>query len=234
MGGDPFDSWSIYDAKGVLLARWPETKKSQEGLLQVEDRDHYQGAKSNAPAPYVSRVFRSRTDDKNLDKFGVSVAVMGRQRESEDILGFLLATVTTSSTRTLGREGDNAYIVLVGPTDPSDPPELGRPWAIISHPAYNPAAPAIRLGSLPENLQARSSGWYFDPAAKTYPSYAGLWLACRAQIPGTPFHVIVQGPDYMTNALATTALVTALASLAYFGWRFMRRRANARNGGDEK
>ena len=234
MEGNPFDSWSLYDAKGVLLARWPETGESQEGLLSVEDRDHYQGAKSNAPAPYVSKVFRSRTDPQDLDKFGISVAVMERRGESADIVGFLLATVTTSSTRTLGHQGDNAYIVLVGPTDPSDPHELRLPWAIISHPAYNRATPAIRLGSLPENLQARSSGWYFDPAAKTYHSYAGLWLACRAQIPGTPFYVIVQGRDYMTNALATTALVTALASLVHFGWRFRRTRANARNGGDEK
>jgi eukaryotic-like serine/threonine-protein kinase len=234
MEGYPFDSWSLYDAKGVLLARWPETGESQEGLLRVEDRDHYQGAKSNAPAPYVSKVFRSRTDPEDLDKFGISVAVMGRRGESADIVGFLLATVTTSSTRTLGHEGDNAYIVLVGPTDPSDPPELQKPWAIISHPAYNRATPAIRLKSLPENLQVRSSGWYFDPAAKKHPSYAGLWLACRAHIPGTPFYVIVQGRDYMTNALATTALVTTLAALGFLGWRFMRTRANARNGRDEK
>ncbi len=230
MEGNPFDSWSLYDAKGVLLARWPETGKSQVGLLRVEDRDHYQGAKSNAPAPYVSKVYRSRTDPEDLDKFGVSVAVMGRPGERADIAGFLLATVTTSSTRTLGHEGDNAYIVLVGPTDPSDPPELRKPWAIISHPAYRRATPAIRLDRLPENLQARSSGWYFDPAARKYPSYAGLWLACRAQIPGTPFYVIVQGPDYMTNALASTALVTALAGLACFGWRFRRARATACNG----
>lgn len=234
MEGNPFDSWSLFDAEGVLLARWPETGESQEGLLRVADRDHYQGARNNAPAPYVSKVFRSRTDPQDLDKFGVSVAVMRRQGESEVIVGFLLATVTTSSTRTLGREGDNAYIVLVGPTDPSDPPELRRPWAIISHPAYNRATPAIRLGSLPENLQARSSGWYLDPAAKKYPSYAGLWLACRAQIPGTPFHVIVQGPDYMTNALATTTLMTALAGLGYFGWRFMRRQAIARDTEEAK
>lgn len=234
MEGNPFDSWSLYDSKGVLLARWPETGESREGLLRVEDRDHYQGAKSNAPAPYVSKVFRSRTDPQDLDKFGVSVAVMGRQGERADIVGFLLATVTTSSTRTLGHEGDNAYIVLVGRTDPSDPIELQKPWAIISHPAYLRATPAIRLDRLPENLQARSSGWYLDPAARKYPSYAGLWLACRGQIPGTPFYVIVQGPDYMTNALATTALVTALASLAYFGWRFRRARANACNGEDAK
>jgi serine/threonine protein kinase len=233
MEGNPFDSWSLYDAKGVLLARWPETGESLEGLLHVEDRDHYRGAKSNAPAPYVSRVFRSRTDPEDLDKFGISAAVMGRRGESADIVGFLLATVTTSSTRTLGHEGDNAYIVLVGPTDPSDPPELRKPWAIISHPAYQRATPAIRLDSMPENLQVRSSGWYFDPAARKYPSYAGLWLACRAQIPGTPFYVIVQGPDYMTNALATTALVTALASLVYFGWRLIRTRTKARDGGGE-
>ena len=222
MNGKPFESWSLFSQRGEIVARWPSRPlKSWEFL----DRDHFMGAISNAPNPYVSKVFRSRTDTNQVDNFGVSVAITSGRGEGADIVAIVLATVTTSSTRTLRSFQHNADIILIGPADPTD---SLKPWAVISHPAYTHASEAIRIDSFPHHLQAGSGSLHFDPVASKYPLFAGPWLASMAHIDGTPFSVIVQTRDYVTHVLPIAAVAGTLAGLIFVGWRIARARATAR------
>ena len=229
MAGEPFESWSLFDANGELLARWSKVspKALPKNLRPFNDRDHFQGAIKQSPEPYISKVFRSRTDEEQVDKFGVTIAIRGGEGEPR-ILAVLLATVTTSSTRTLSNIQQNAEVVLIGAADPS-PPTL-QPWAIMSHPAYTHASEAIRINHSPTNMPTKFGRLYFDPAASKHKLYAGPWLAGIQPIKGAPFFVIVQTRDYVAYALVTAAAVAALAASLFVGWRLVRRRGSARTG----
>ena len=65
---------------------------------------------------------------------------------------------------------------------------------------------------------------YSDPVGKQDPRYLGRWLAGFARVPNTPLIIVYQTRNRVTDALATAALVTALAVLLFFGWRFFRTR----------
>ncbi len=222
MNGKPFESWSLFSQTGEIVARWPSRPLTNLGF---QDRDHFMGAISNAPVPYVSKVFRSRTDNKQVDKFGIGVVITSGRGEGADIVAVVLATVTTSSTRTLRSFQHNADIVLIGPADPTD---SLKPWAVISHPAYTHASEAIRIDSFPPHLRAGTGSLHFDPVASKYPLFAGPWIASMAHIDGTPFSVIVQTRDYVTHAIPIAAAGGTLAGLIFVGWRIVRARAAAR------
>jgi hypothetical protein len=76
--------------------------------------------------------------------------------------------------------------------------------------------------------------FYHDPIARRQPELTGLWLGGFARVPDTPFVVLSESRDRVADAFATALLLTVLAALGFLGWRFMRTRANARHGGDEK
>jgi serine/threonine protein kinase len=229
MEGKPFESWSLFDANGELLARWPEVSLevslTNRGSFNV--RDHFKGAMKQSPKPYISKVFRSWTDVKQ-DKFGVTIGIRDGEGEQASIVAVLLATVTTSSTRTLSNIQHNAEVVLIGAADASD--RGLQPWAIMSHPAYTHASEAIRINHSPTNMPTKFGRLYFDPAASKHKLYAGPWLAGIQPIKETDFFVIVQTRDYVAYALVTAAAVAALAASLFVGWRFFRRSANARTG----
>ena len=75
---------------------------------------------------------------------------------------------------------------------------------------------------------------YQDPIARRQSGLTGFWLGGFARIPDTPFVVLSESRDRIADAFATALLSSVLATLGFLGWRFMRTRANARNGGDEE
>ncbi|HYT90865.1 MAG TPA: serine/threonine protein kinase, partial [Gemmataceae bacterium] len=95
-GEPPFKSWYVLSAHGILLAVTPANPKVVG--MDFQGRDYFQGALRRArqtgrAAIHISRVFRSRNDDRY--KFGIATVVHGEQGK---ILGVVVATVTTNST----------------------------------------------------------------------------------------------------------------------------------------
>jgi hypothetical protein len=232
MGGEPFESWSLFSTNGILLARWPELT-APVGTTYFGDRNHFLGAVENAsastiPEPHVSLAYWSRTDDRQ-DKFGISVAIKDGKGEPGSLRAVLMGTVATSSTRTLGDAPRNAHVVLIGRTDLlTDPLEKRKPYVVMSHPSYRRADEAIRIAALPFDPEGRGRGWYFDPVRLTKPSFSGPWLAGRARVEGSHFWIIVQRRDHVGYALVTAAVAAVLVGIILLMWKWDLRRRIAR------
>jgi tRNA A-37 threonylcarbamoyl transferase component Bud32 len=231
MGGAPFESWSLFNTNGILLARWPELRVSL-GTTYFGDRDHFRGAVEKAgasgfPQPHVSLTYWSRTDDRQ-DKFGISVAIKDGDGEQGNLRAVLMGTVTTSSTRTLGDASRNSYVVLIGSTDPTDPSEKRNKYVVMSHPSYQLADEAIRIDDLPFDPKRQGRGWYFDPVGLKKPSFSGPWLAGWAPVDGSRFWIIVQRRDHAGYALVTASLVAVLVGSILLVWKLLLRKRLAR------
>ena len=99
---DLIHSLTVHNAVGSLLERWPPQETDWPNGFN--DRDWHKGALAIArngedPAPYVSRVFLSRTDKEDIYKFGISIAIM--DPNTNEIVGVLLATVATAPSAKL-------------------------------------------------------------------------------------------------------------------------------------
>ena len=236
-----FETWMLLGANGQMLARWPSKQLTNDFL----SRDYFQGALRAAnngdERAYVSKVYQSVID--RCHKFGVSKAV---RDTNGTIVGVMSAMVGTESTQgALPLHAPGRQTVLVGQRDPSQPnssTNAPSDFAIFLHPAFHPCDPAVpivhrHLRSLMEAssgaVDVRLDGRYRDPIQLQHPKYLGGWLAGFARVPNTPFIVIYQTRDHVAFALATAALVTALAALLFFGWRYFRSRGNTHTGRDD-
>ncbi len=232
MGGEPFESWSLFSTNGILLARWPELT-TPLGTTYFGDRNHFLGAVENAsasttPEPHVSLAYWSRTDDRQ-DKFGICVAIKDGKGEPGSLRAVLMGTVVTSSTRTLGDAPRNAYVVLIGRTDRlTDPMAKQQQYVVMSHPSYRRADEAIRIAELPFDPESRGRGWYFDPVRLTKPSFSGPWLAGWARVEGSHFWIVVQRRDHVGYALVTAAVAAVLMGIILLVWKWVLRRRIAR------
>lgn len=222
LGKEPFENWNVFDKDGVMLGR------SRSGVEPVifRDRDWFikaieaHGSGGGNPEPHFSLAFHSRADE--MDKFGISVPITTDRRAGGEtrILGVLLATVTTRSTRKISDSQHNS--VLIAASDPSD---KGLPgYKILGHPDFKSTDLAIDIDKLPiEAPFPGSKGFYIDPASKS-PLPDGPWLAGYTVIPGTSFWVIVQTSDWVTRALIVAAFLGILGSAGFLTWRSLRRR----------
>jgi hypothetical protein len=228
--------WMLLGTNGQMLARWPGARLPYDFWL----RDYFQGAllcaNQGDERAHVSRVYQSVID--GFYKFGVSRVV---RDGSGTIIGVMAAMVGTESTQgKLALTAPGRNTVLVGQFDPSPPnSRTNTPpdFVIILHPSFHARDPAVPIQHpLLESLSAARpgepamghDGSYRDPVGRQDRRYVGRWLAGFARVQDTPFMVIYQTRDRVIDALATAALVTTLAVLFFFGWRFLARRASAR------
>jgi len=207
---------------------------------------------------HVSQFYRSEEDDHY--KFGASAVVRDTNRTVVGVLALMLRPVNLAEA--LGTSNDRTKTVIFGVWDqstelnPEDAHAGGRTkkpeFVIWYHPEFGtnnvvePAShrflpelvPPTTPGQLPTRpsgvIQTRMDWFYHDPIARRQPGLTGIWLGGFARVPDTPFVVLSESRDRVADAFATALLLTVLAALGFLGWRFMRTRANARNGGNEK
>ncbi len=238
IAGQPFHTWSLYDASGRLLAR-----TLQEGPPRVTDfldRDWSEplAGATNSPAGrvHLSKVFFSRYPDRTC-RFGLSAAIRTPDGSGQEVLGLLLATITTRGSEPLNDPARK--IVLVGPADPSDwnDPKLAQNrFVVVLHPAYTAQTPAVGLDRLPFDPEKRTHRLYRDPVAGRFPAYQGFWLAGSAPIrfSGTEsqYYVIVQSRDWILIFVAIVggtgplAIGGILASRGVARWKVRRKSAS--------
>ncbi len=201
----PVESWFILDREGRVVAH---SNKASSVVNQLFNwRDYFRGAiaKTEAGAAHVSRAYRSHLADENY-KFAVASPI----RREDEVIGVLVATVTTNSAKgTLLPEGTLQDAALVGrwdgtPPEPSDPniPTEIHPRGqrlILLHSAFERGDMAVEApdGALFDERAYREHGHatdsdYADPVASRNPAYSGRWLAAAAPVEDTEFVVIVK------------------------------------------
>jgi serine/threonine-protein kinase len=228
-----FENWLLMDPAGVKLVRWPEESR----LSDRSFRDYYLGplrrdAARVEEAVHFSRVYQSIDD--GLYKFAISQVVY---ETNGDVLAVIAAAVGTSSTEgQLGLTTPQHKTVLVGRCDTNRPPGANAStntlpdFVIMLHPAFRAREPAVpirhrHLQSLTETADASNrDGQFRDPVAGRYPQYLGRWLAGFAPVAGTPFVVIFQTRDWVSDAVFFAAVFLAVGVASYGVWRLVRRR----------
>jgi len=234
-----FENWLLVDRDGRKLVRWPEESR----LSDRSFRDYYLGALQGASgrdgdAVHFSKVYQSYDDD--LYKFAISQAV----RDSNGtVLAVIAAAVGTTSTEgQLGLTTAQRKTVLVGRCDTNQPAGERAPtnalpdFVIMLHPAFHAREPAVpirhrHLHSLMGTPDAATSGrdrdgQFRDPVAARYPQYLGRWLAGFAPVAATPFVVIYQTRDWVSDAVFFATIFLAIAAASYGVWRLVRRRSS--------
>lgn len=223
-------NWYLLDAEGILIAharRW-------SNLRDASFRDYYLSVIEQPNTTYFSRVYRS-VDDGHY-KLSICRVVQGTKGER---LGVLVATVTTATTDAgAGLTSAEHKTALVAACDTNLPP-AGSPatpmpneFGIFCHPAFSAGValvpiehPKIRqLLAADAKIGTASDAWYRDPVASRHPLYSGRWLAGFARVSQTPYAVIYQTRDRVTDALVTAGLVAGLALAALAIWGKIRRR----------
>ena len=216
-GESPFDSWFIVDARGTVLARWPEPPRDFLGK-NFAWRDYFEGAKRNALArqaqPYISRAFLSEADDRH--RFAISLPLLDAEGGWRGVLVGMVGTGATLGSLRLSDpdEARHRTAVLVAPRD-RNRSEAGQPapggYIILLHEALGHGESLPLDGGLARELdEVRSSlpraegeqlrmpePWptvtlaeHRDPLA----TREGPWLAALAPVGYTGFVVIVQTP----------------------------------------
>jgi tRNA A-37 threonylcarbamoyl transferase component Bud32 len=215
----PFKNWFVLDRQGKMLA----ITAGRNVVGQVfNHRDYYQGAirlaeQKHTSGVHVSRVFRSVND--NLYKFGMSAPVRAAHDPSAEVLGVLVATVTTDKTMGLPRRlhDKRQNAVLLGLPEDSEP---GGDYVILMHPRYDSGAEPVRCPSGHVGTQAVDN--YEDPVGAVHAEYTGRWIAGFATVRDADFCVIVQQrlprsvPDGL-SLLNDAVLWLALSLLAPMG-----------------
>jgi len=253
-------NWVIM-TNGWTMLRWPEPENEGKLLHDRRPRDYFTGALERKEGEgidlvYISQLYLSAEDAQY--KFGASEVVRDAQGTIVGVLALMLRPVNL--TEALGTSNDRTKTVIFGAWDQStelnpDPPDVdGRTkkseFVIWYHPDFgmnNVVAPASHRflpelvpttpGQPPPHpsgaVQTRMDWFYRDPIARRQPKLTGFWLGGFARVPDTPFVVLSESRDRVADAFATSLLLTVLAALCLLGWRFVRTRANARNGGSE-
>lgn len=236
-------NWVIMTPEGRLVVRWPD---AGNGLLTNRSgRNYFTGAVERADrdgidAVYISHVYQSVED--HLFKFGVSRAIRNPTGKTNGVVALMVNPV--NFTQALGLTNDQREILIIGEWDssteftPTNVPSEFKPllsrssgsitadkpdFVVLFHPAFgtnNLVVPVFHPGD----------SRYRNPFARMHREFAGRWLVKFAPVEDTPFTVVYQSRDRVTDALVVVAVVAALAALFFVGWRLFRRRANARTG----
>jgi hypothetical protein len=215
----PFKNWFVLDRQGKMLAI---TAGGNVVGMVFSHRDYHQGAirlaeQKHTSGVHISRVFKSIND--NLYKFGIAAPVRADHDPSAEVLGVLVATVTTDKTMGLPRrlhdERQNA--VLLGVPEGHAP---GGDYVILMHPRYQPGAVPVPFPA--GRLRLEGEDDYEDPVGSADPAYAGRWLAGFAPVRDTEFIVVVQqrSPRMGTEGLSVlndSALWIGFGLLAVVG-----------------
>jgi tRNA A-37 threonylcarbamoyl transferase component Bud32 len=197
---DGYENWLVIDAQGSMLARWPALPDS---LIRSDfsGRDYFAGAVRRHGDLHVSHAYVSMLDRRY--KFAISAAVLHEDR----LAGLLVSSFPTGPTLGLIELHDRTHTAaLIARMDPTsrddrsslDPTTRDNPGElrIIVHPAYRPHEQAVLVdAALAARLTGASSGGierYEDPVGRTHPDYSGPWIAGFAQVPDTPFIVLIQ------------------------------------------
>jgi serine/threonine-protein kinase len=215
----PFKNWYILGPDGKL---WANTAGPNVLGKDFHHRDYFQGAmrlaeQKHTSAVHISRVFRSVND--NLYKFGISAPVRAAHDPGADVLGVLVASVTTDKTMGLPRrlhdKRQNAVLLAL-----SEEPADGGEYVILMHPRYESGTdpvrcPVGRVGTQPVDD-------YEDPVGALQSEYAGRWIAGFAPVRDTEFRVVVQqrAPSFAqggASLLNDSVLWSAFALLAVLG-----------------
>ncbi len=230
-GGRRFENYLLLDNTGQAVARSPQGTNNAPPGRGV--RDYFQGAFNRSP--YFSRIYESADD--GMQKLAVSCLI---RTETGQTLGVLAAMVGTDLPETLASltEG-NGKVALAGQADHSalsgQTPGLAE-FLILWHPAFRAQESAVPAGPRYEGRFAKLllstntptavdlDPRYRDPVAKQHSKFLGLWLAGFARVPGTPYVVIYQTRDRVTDALATAGILAAIALATLMGWRLLRHR----------
>lgn len=238
-----FENWLLMDPAGVKLVRWPEESR----LSDRSFRDYYlgplrQAAMGSGDSVHVSRVYQSIDD--GLYKFAISRVV--RDTNGTVVAVIAAAVGTTSTEGRLGLTTAQRKTVLVGRCDTNQPVSGRAPtnalpdYVIMLHPAFRAREPAVpirhrQLQALMEtggtsgpaelvNDGANRDGLFRDPVAARHPQYLGRWLAGFAPVTGTPFVVIYQTRDWVSDAVFFASIFLAVILTAFGTWRLLRRR----------
>ena len=226
------EGWMFLGTNGRRLARWPDEGNTNN----FGERDYFQGALDaagrGAARAHVSLVFKSEIDQHY--KFGVSKVVRDGNGANVGVIVAMAGTQSIEEILTLTAPGRK--LAVVGKFDRSKPnsgTNESRDFVIILHPSFHAGVPAVSIDHplLKSLIMAPADATavdyassYSDPVGKQDPRYLGRWLAGFARVPDTPLIIVYQTRNRVADALATAALVTALAILLAFGWRFSRNR----------
>ena len=235
-----FENWLLMDSAGLKLVRWPEESR----LSDRSFRDYYLGAlqrsaASDGGAIHFSRVYQSMDD--GLYKFAISRVV---RDTNGTVIAVIAAAVGTSSTEgQLGLTTAQRKTVLVGRCDTNQPFATKEftnalpDYVIMLHPAFHVREPAVpirhrHLKSLMETPNAAADsanydGQFRDPVSARYPQYLGRWLAGFAPVTGTPFVVIYQTRDWVSDAVFFALIFLAIVVASYGVWWLMLRRSKS-------
>jgi branched-chain amino acid transport system substrate-binding protein len=219
----PFESWVLFDRRGIMIACTPHRTlvgkdfSGREWVRGALDR----AGKRGLDSVHVSRVFLS-VITKNLCKFALTVPVYAGHEADAPVVGVLGASFTTGSNLGLrGLSDDRRKVVVVGRWDPdSYGGYTPSDYLVLVHPAYHHGdkalkvntpvlqsfSPKPRKGELrpPEPGQVGVVDEdYEDPLAARDARYEGVWWAGIAPVGNTPFVAIVQRrPDPLIERLA--------------------------------
>jgi eukaryotic-like serine/threonine-protein kinase len=229
----PFKNWFVLDRQGKILA----ITSGRTVVGQVfKHRDYFQGAmrlaeQKHTSAVHISRVFHSLNDD--LYKFGISAPVRAEHDPNAEVLGVLVATVTTDKTMGLPKrlhdERQNA-VLLGRPEDPAQ----GGDYVILLHPRYEPGAEPVRFPA--DRLREGEDEYYEDPVGALHAEYAVHWIAAFAPVRDTEFKVIVQqrfrpsqgGASLLNDAgLGLGVSLLAILGVCLGGWYWWQTRKRA-------
>jgi len=235
-----FENWLLLDPNGRRLARWPE----ESHLTDRSFRDYYRGPLRAAnlgtnDSVHFSRVYESFDD--GLYKFGLTKVVRTEEGRITAIVGAMVSTTSTEGN--IGLTTPRRKTVLVGACDTNSPLEktaTQKPlpdFVIMLHPAFRSREPAVPIqhpnisrllnGSSGEDLTLfdRDSR-YRDPVARRHPQYLGRWLAGFAPVRDTPFLIIFQTRDWISDAQVFALISGAALFASFLAWRAIRRRRN--------
>jgi tRNA A-37 threonylcarbamoyl transferase component Bud32 len=237
---DGYETWFVVDAQGRMPARWPALP-DMLARADFTNRDYFAGAAPGGDALYVSRAYQSLFD--HVYKFAITAPVLHEGR----FAGVLVASFATGPTLGILELHDDAHkAALIARMDPTTEGYTGEPHIIV-HPAYRPHDRAVAVdAALARQLAGALHGGiarYQDPVGRTHPDYAGAWIAGFAQVPGTPFTVLIQrrydGERTAQESLdaarrrwyAAAAGLALVIALVLGGVRLARRRASATRPG---
>jgi branched-chain amino acid transport system substrate-binding protein len=211
-GRSPFETWTLFDERGVVVACSPEGPIVGRDLSR---RDWFRGAVEHAgkrglDSVHVSRIFLSLVSS-NQYKLVISAPVCGADGSEARVLGVVAASFTTDSS--LGHPGlfnDLLKVVVVGRGDPdSSGGDEPADHLVLVHPAYRKGEEAAKIASpalrsflcrpnrgelrMPEPGQGTVVDEAFeDPMAGKDPRFQGLWWAGIAPVGNTHLLAIVQ------------------------------------------
>ena len=210
---NPFVTWFVLDTRGTVLAHSQDSVVDANfGWRDYLERALDMGKTSQNPSAGIGRVYKAYKTEEKLYKFPVFTPIRS-EKESDRVLGVLVATVPTESTvGTLLQNDAQLKAVLVGRGDRSQPSDPDAPLPsenlIVGHPTFHRGDEAVPidhemllevrehrvvpLEAIDDNYQDPVANQLYRDGDPIYLDYKGRWLAAFAPVENTEFVVIVQ------------------------------------------